>query len=188
MASSTCDCKWIPVLILSLFLLGGINQTTKDALKVRHILKTIEKQAPNDSVNDHRAEVTEQELNSYISYRIHQEKASIIKSITITLMEHNHLMGMIHFDAKALNLAALLGDVLDFNFKGVLYSTGGKAKIEFISLQLGGHPVKPQVLDFVLDAAAIAYGVDGRDPKGWYDLPKGMKTIAIDKRQLTLTY
>jgi len=179
---------WIVLIVAALFLIAGLDPMTKDALKVGHILRTIERHSTNKTAKEKTAEVTETELNAYIAHRIEQENASIIKSIQITLLKHNHVKGLIRFDSKTLKLASLLGENLDFDFKGILHSIDGRAKMEFISLYLCGQPVNPQVLDFVLDTAAAGYGVDGRDEKGWYDLPKGMKTIEIDKQRLTLTY
>jgi hypothetical protein len=179
---------WIPVLLFSAMLLAGIDQTTTDALKVGHLLRTIERETQQNRTQKKTAEVTEKELNAYIAHQIGQEKASIIKSVEVSLLEKNHVKGLIRFDATSLNLASLLGELLDFDFTGILYSRNGKAKMEFISLHLCGHPVKPQVLDFVLDTAASASGVDVLNSKGWYTLPSGIREMNIDKKKLILSY
>ena len=54
----------IAVLGCAVLLIGAIDQTTKDALKVGHILRTIERQPPGSDSRDLTAEVTETELNA----------------------------------------------------------------------------------------------------------------------------
>lgn len=172
----------------AVILIGGIDQMTKDALKVKHILRTIEKQPPRSDNSDLTAEVTEIELNAYIAYRLTQEKNPYISSITVDLLDNNHVRGKIKFDAQRLNLGALLGTDLNFDFKGIFQTRDGAAHLDLISLHLGGQSVKPQVLDFVMSTAALVYGTDSGSIADWYELPKGIKRIAVDKANAVLYY
>lgn len=172
----------------AMLLMGVIDQKTKDALKVKHILKTIERYPPHSDGKDLSAEVTQTELNAYIAHRLEQEKRPFINGIKIDLLENNHVRGKISFDAAHLNLSLLLGDNLDFDFSGIFYSRNGAARLDLISLYLGGHPVKPQVLDFVLSTAARYYGTEFGGTGDWYALPKGIKRVMGYQAKAVLYY
>jgi hypothetical protein len=172
----------------TVILIGGIDQMTKDALKVKHILKTIERHPPRSDSKDLTAEVTEKELNAYIAYRLTQEKSPFISSIKVDLLDNNHVRGKIKFDAQGLNLSPLLGPDLDFDFKGIFQTRDGAAHLDLISLTLGGQPVKPQVLDFVLSTAALVSGTDSGSINDWYALPKGIKRIGVNRASAILYY
>jgi hypothetical protein len=178
----------IAVFCCAMLLIGGINQMTKDALKVKHILRTIERHHQRIDRKDLTAEVTEKELNAYIAYRLKQEEGPFINSLTVDLLANNHIRGIIKFDAQRLNLGVLLGEDLDFDFKGIFNTRDGAARLELISLHLGGQPVNPQVLDFVLSTASLAYGTDFGGTADWYELPKGIKRIMVTNANAILYY
>ena len=86
------------------------------------------------------------------------------------------------------NLRPLLGDNLDFEFSGIFYTRNGAARLDLISLYLGGQSVKPQVLDFVLSTAARYYGTEFGGTGDWYELPKGIKRIMVTKAKAIAYY
>lgn len=172
----------------AVFLVGGIDQRTKDALTVRHILRVIAEQPARSDTQELSAEVTEKELNAYIAYRLEQEKETVCDSLAVKLLDHNHVRGKIRFDAQRLNLDALLGENLDFDFKGVFLTRDGAARIDLISLQLNGQPVDPQILDFVIHTASLAYRTESSGIGDWYELPKGIKRIEVTKANAVLYY
>jgi len=179
---------WIIVLCFSMLLIGAIDQKTKDVLKVRHILRTIAEAPPRPDTQELNTEVTEKELNAYIAYRLAQEKEPVCDSLTVNLLDHNHIRGKIRFDAQRLNLDALLGENLDFEFKGVFLTRDGAARIDLISLQFNGQPVDPQVLDFVIHTAALVYRTESSGIGDWSELPKGIKRIDVKKANAVLYY
>jgi hypothetical protein len=172
----------------AVLLIGAIDQTTKDALKVRHILRTIAEHPPRSDTQALSAEVTEKELNAYIAYRLAIEKEPVCDGLTVNLLEHNHVRGKIRFDAQRLSLDTLLGENLDFDFKGVFLTRDGAARIDLISLQLNGQPVNPQVLDFVIHTAGLVYRTESSGVDDWYELPKGIKRIQVNKANAVLYY
>lgn len=178
----------IILLCCAAMLMGGIDQMTKDALKVKHILKTIERRPSLLAGEDHSAEVTEKELNAYIAHRLKQDQHPFISGIKIGLLENNHVRGKISFDADYLNLGPLLGDNLAFDFSGIFYTRHGAARLDLISLYLAGQPVNPQVLDFVISTAARYYGSEMGGIGDWYKLPKGIKRIMVTKAKAVAYY
>jgi len=178
----------IAVLACAVLLIGAIDQATKDALTVRHILRVIAEHPSRSDTQELSAEVTEKELNAYIAYRLTQEKEPVCDSLTVKLLDRNHVHGKIRFDAQRLNLDSLLGENLDFDFKGVFLSRDGAARIDLISLQLNGQPINPQVLDFVIHTAALVYRTESSGIGDWYELPKGIKRISGYKAKAILHY
>ena len=181
-------CGLIAVLGCAVLLIGAIDQATKDALTVRHILRIIAEQPPRSDTQELSAEVTERELNAYIGYRLAQEKEPVCDSLTVSLLDNNHVRGKIRFDAQRLNLEPLLGENLDFDFKGVFLTRNGAARIDLVSLQLNGQPVNPQVLDFVIHTAALVYRTESSGIGDWYELPKGIKRISGHRAKAILYY
>ena len=176
------------VLSCALLLIGAIDQTTKDALTVRHILRVIAEKPPRSDTQELSAEVTEKELNAYIAYRLALEKEPVCDSLTVKLLERNHVHGKMRFDAQRLNLDSLLGENLVFDFKGVFLTRDGAARIDLVSLQLNGQPIDPQVLDFVIHTAALVYRTESSGIGDWYELPKGINRISVNKAKAILYY
>ncbi len=182
--------RWSAMLLVSLtlFLMGGIDRKTQNALKVQHILKTIERQLGHSSDEHFDAEVTEAELNDYIAHRLAKENRSTLYTLSVTLRDNNQIGGKLRFDAKQLNLDVLLGDHLDFDFKGTVFSRNGTARLDLTALHMNGQAVNPQVLDFVLHTAALAYGEEPGGIGDWYALPKGIKALSTTNAKVVLHY
>jgi hypothetical protein len=179
---------WIAICCLAVVMIGAIDRTTKDALKVGHILRTIATHPSRPDNRELSAAVTESELNAYIAHRLAQEKKPLFNSLRIALLDNNHVSGTLTFDAARLHLDVLLGGNLNFDFKGIFHTRNGAAHLELIALQLGGQPVKPQVLDFVLGTAALVYGTESGSIADWYELPHGIQRIMIQKANAVLYY
>jgi hypothetical protein len=178
----------IALLCFAVVLSGGIDRATRDALKVRHLLATIEKHASASNRGDQSAEVTEKELNAYIAYRLAQDKQSMVDGLTVNLLDNNRVRGSMRLDAQHLSLGPLFGDELDFDFKGNVRTRNGAGRLDLASLRLNGYPVRPQVLDMVLGAAAKYYRTEIGGIDDWYRLPKGIKRVAVRQGKAVLYY
>ena len=178
----------LAAICMAMILIGGIDQTTKNALKVKHILRKIKmhQTQPDKKVNSEK--VTEAELNAYISYRLAQEKNTPIHNLKVNLLDSNQVHGTIQLDGKALNLNLLFGETLLFNFKGIVHSQKGAARIDLKSLKLNGQPVTPQMLDLIIRTVAQINGTEARGLGDWYDLPKGIKYIMVYQDMVILYY
>lgn len=174
------------VLILAILLIGGIDQMTKNALKVQQILNKFETHRPASKNRKLTAEVSQTELNAYIKYRLTQEKAPHIKGLKVVLLEDNHVRGKLESDSKPFNLSFLFGDILYFDFKGILYTRKGKARLALTALELNGQPIKPEMLDLILSAAAQYNGTAPTRIGDWYELPKGIHHITVNKGMAVL--
>lgn len=179
---------WPLFLIAGLVLSGAIDRQTQDALKVRHLLKTIQSTPPRPDGKERSAEITQPEVNAYIAWRLAHEKNTVIDAMTVDLLDNDHVAGKIRFDAARLNLEALLGEALNFDFKGIVTTRNREARLELISVSLNGQPVQPEVLDYVIDLAAAYYGTPVSGLNDWYALPEGINRIAVKKSVAVLYY
>jgi hypothetical protein len=176
------------VICLALLLVGAIDQKNRNALKIEQLLKKIENHDSRTDSRGRTAEVTERELNDYIGYRLTQEKRPIINSLNVKLLEKNHVQGKIIFDARQLNLGLFFGEALDFDFKGMVHSRRGAARLDLSTLYLNGRPVSTQTLDMVLGAIALYNETEPSRIDDWYALPKGIKRIVVKKGRAALYY
>jgi hypothetical protein len=176
------------LICLAVLLFGAIDQKTRNALKVEHLLKKIETHHSPTDKPTLAAEVTEIELNDYIGYRLARDKRAEVTHLTVHLLDGNQLQGKIVFDAQRMNLGLLFGEALDFDFKGKVYSRRGAARLELGTLLLHGRPVTPRTLDMVLGAIALYNGTEPTRIDDWYALPKGLKRIDVQKGRAELHY
>jgi hypothetical protein len=169
-------------------IIGGIDRETKNALKVQHLLKTIERHAPASGGKHHSAKVTQPELNDYIAYRLAREKQSPVRRLNVGLLENNRVQGSLRLDARQLNLGLLFGKVLNFDFKGILHTKAGAGRLELAALRMNGQPIKPQMLDLILRAVSAYYGTEMGRLDDWYKLPKGVKQVVVRRGWADLVY
>ena len=179
----------IVVLLFMPISVGGVDQVTADAMKVQHILKTIEaRQNKAGQKATRKAIITQKELNAYIAYRLGREKKPIIKKLEVILHNNNRVRGNIRFDLGGIDVLKLLGSDLRFGFDGGLQTRDGAGKLDLTSLNLNGEAVPPQALDPVLAAVAFYYGTEPGSTDDWYELPKGIQRIAVSQAKMVLYY
>ncbi len=179
----------IAVLFFAPVLASGIDQVTTDALKVQHILKTIEARQSNTGQKATRnAVITQRELNAYIAYRLAQEKNPIIKRLKVILRGHNRVHGNVLFDPGGDTILKFLGSDLRFDFDGRLQTREGTGRLDLTSLHLNGEPVPPEALDSVLAAVARYYDSEPGGVDDWYELPEGVERIEVNKGEAVLYY
>jgi hypothetical protein len=176
------------VIFLALLLMGAINEKTKNALKVQHLLKTIEMHPHRSDSKELTAEVTERELNDYIGYRLAHEKNPAIDHLDVHLLENNQVQGKIILDARQLNLDMFFSKKMAFDFKGILHTRRGAGRLDLDALQLNGQPVQPGTLDMVLGAVALTNGTEPSRIGDWYALPKGIDRVVVRKGKAALFY
>jgi len=183
---------WLGV-IVTLFLgpisVRGLDAVTSDALKVKHILKTIESnQNKPGKTAPLSATITQKELNNYFAYRLAREKNPLIKTIDVVLEADNRVRGKVHVNLEGIQLLNLFGTNLKFDFDGLLETHEGAGKLGLTSLLLNGEAVSPQSLDPVLFALASFYGHEPGSIEDWYELPHGIQHIQVSKAKAILYY
>ena len=171
-----------------LLMMGSLDESTRDALKVQDLLKTIEKAGQQADSKPLTAEVSEKEVNAYIAYRLANEKDSVVNSLTVGLLDNNQVQGKIRFDGDRLSFGRLFGDSLTFDFQGIIHTRNQAARLDLTTLSLGGYAVDPKVLDVVLNSAGTLYKTDVGRVGDWYALPKGIKRVTVQKAKAIIYY
>lgn len=181
--------RLIYIFLLIPVAVAGMDQATMDALKVQHILKNIAaRQSRPDQQKIRQAVITQSELNAYIVYRLNREKNPIIKSLEVVLLDNGRIRGKIRFDPDKMAFLKLLDSKLKFDFDGRLQTRDGAGKLELISLHLNGQSMPPRALDPVLAAVALYYGNEPGGIDDWYELPQGIRRIAVSRAKMVLYY
>jgi putative component of toxin-antitoxin plasmid stabilization module len=169
-------------------MIGAIDQKTKNALKVQHVLRTIERHASRSGEKDLSAKVTQSELNDYIAYRLVRERQSPVKKLKVELLENNHVQGSLKLDARQLNLGLFFGNILNFDFSGALQTKAGAGRLVLAAARMNGQPIEPQTLDLVLQSLSAYYGTQMGRIGDWYKLPKGVKRVRVHRGWASLVY
>jgi len=182
------DWHFVIMVCIAIFLSAGIDQKTKNALKVQHTLKKIEKHHQRSGQKAQTAVVSQTELNDYIEFRLAREKDIAISDIDVTLLDRNHVGGIARLDSKSMGLELLFGDKLIIDFKGLVESRMGSARMNWHKVRLNGQSVNPEMLDKLIQTAAHYNGTRARSIRDWYEMPKGIKRVVVQNRRATLHY
>ena len=173
---------------LAFFAAGMRDRPSEDALRVGHLLRAIAAAPPGTGGAARSAEISETQLNAYIAHRLAEARPSLVRQLTVDLLVDNHIKGRIQFDARALKLASLLGERLDFDFKGIVHTRRGAGRLQLIALELCGQRVNPQVFDFVVHTASLIYHQEPSGIEDWYELPRGIERVVIGRARAVLHY
>ena len=87
-----------------------------------------------------------------------------------------------------MNLEFLVGKAMKIDFKGKVHTRNGKGRIEFTAFHLNGQVVEPSIMELVIKAAGRAYGTQLGGTDEWYELPKGVNRMAVEKDKVILYY
>ena len=176
---------------------AGIDPITADALKVQHILKTIESHhnRPTVPAGEQKEKsafqqvmITEKELNNYFTYRLAQEKNPLIEKVDVVLGDRNQIRGNVRVNFEGIQLLSLFGSQLNFDFDGKLQTEKGAGNLGLTSLSLNDEPVPPNSLDPILFALAQFYGHEAGTIDDWYELPHGIQRIELKQAKAILFY
>ena len=132
--------------------------------------------------------ITESEFNSYIAYRIENEKEEIMKELRLKLFDENKIEGKIHIDLRGQDVPRYIRPEMDVYFAADLLTNNGLAKIDLKQLFLGDEPIQPLILDLVIAISARLNNEKATSLNDWYELPHGIKDIKTEKGKATFFY
>ena len=181
--------KLWPILLLSLLCHGFQDFSIQKASKVFDLIDKIllEQREKNDddirSVN-----VTENELNAYVAYRIMAEKEEILTELRFKLLDRNKLEVKAVVDLRGQNLPKYLKPEMTFYFGGILETKKGNVRLKLKDLFLENQRIQPMVLDLVIYIASKLQHTEPTGIEDWYELPFGIKDIKIQRGYATFYY
>ena len=132
--------------------------------------------------------ITESEFNSYIAYRIENEKEEIMKELRLKLLDNNKIEGRIHVDLRGQDIPSFIRPEMDIFFAADLIADNGQAKVDMKEIFLGDEPIKPLIIDLVIAISARLNNEKAVSINDWYELPYGIKDIKTEKGQATFFY
>jgi hypothetical protein len=142
---------------------GAQNYSTQEVEKVLKALEKIERETASGSHQSiQKISVTESEFNSYISYRIEENKERFLKELRIKLFKKNKIEGMLLIDLR------------------------GEKVPNFLRPQMKRIDLK--VLDLIIAFAAKIENFEVWSINDWYGLPYGIKNIETQNKKAFVFY
>jgi hypothetical protein len=132
--------------------------------------------------------ITESEFNSYIAYRIENEKEEIMKELRLKLFDKNKIEGKILIDLRGQDVPRYIRPEMDVYFAADLLTNNGLAKVDIQQLFIGDEPIQPLILDLVIAISARLNNEKATSLNDWYELPFGIKDIKTEKGKATFFY
>jgi hypothetical protein len=165
------------------------NYSLKEVEKVLGLIAELQQ----EQLEPHQAKlrdvaVTENELNSYIAYRIEVEKSDIMKELRLKLFHKNKIEGKIYIDLRGQELSGLLRPEMNLYFGGVLETQEGMVRLDLESLYLEDQPIQPKILDMVIYFGSKIQGTEPFSLNDWFELPYGIKDVKTEKGRAVFYY
>jgi len=127
--------------------------------------------------------VTENELNSYIAYRIDMEREKIMKELRVKLFKRNKIEGKILIDLSGQQIPNFLKPQMTLYFGGKLEVKGSLVKLALKDLFLEEQRLDPDVLDFIIALAAKIENYKVWSINDWFELPYGIKDVKTQNQK-----
>jgi len=176
-------------LSFSIFSSGIQDYSLPEALKVLKAFEKIKSEQPRGNKSSLRKIViTESELNSYIAYRIEEEKEEIMKELRLKLFKKNKIEGKILIDLRGQKIPKFLRPQMTLYFRGKLEVENERARLDIKDLFLEDQRVEPTIIDFILYIAAKIENTEARSINDWYELPYLIKDIKTHRHKAIFYY
>lgn len=132
--------------------------------------------------------ITESEFNSYIAYRIENEREEIMKELRLKLLDKNKIEGKIHIDLRGQDVPRFIRPEMDVYFAADLLTANGLAKVDIKELFLGDEPIQPLILDLVIAISARLHNEKPARLGDWHELPFGIRDVKTERGKATFFY
>jgi hypothetical protein len=161
----------------------------REGEKVIRALNRIEAESlKRTSESPRRLEFTESEFNSYIAYRIAEEREEVMRSLQLRLFADNRIEGQVFIDLSGQRLPGGLKPKMRLNFEAVVRTENGRIKVDLQKLFLEGQVVPIPLFDAIIAFAAAIGKSDPGSFNDWYELPYGLKSLRTEPGRVLVTY
>ena len=185
----------ILIVLIGLSLCFSANESHDENFSIKEVEKVLGliAQIQKKQLEPHQGKlrevaVTENELNSYIAYRIEVEKSDIMKELRLKLFEKNKIEGKIYIDLRGQELSGLLRPEMNLYFGGTLETKDGMVRLDLKSLYLEDQPIQPKILDAVIYFGSKIQGMEPFSMNDWFELPYGMKDVKTEQGRAVFYY
>jgi hypothetical protein len=179
----------ILILSFSIFASGIQDYSRQEAQKVLRVISKIERESSRktgDSLEN--ISITENELNSYIAYRIEVEKAKIMKELRVKLFKRNKIECKILIDLSGQQIPSFLKPQMTLYFGGKLEVKESQVRIVLKDLFLEDQRIDPNVLDLIIALAAKIENYKVWSINDWFELPYGIKDVKTQNQKAVFFY
>jgi len=167
----------------------GENYSRAEADRVLKAIDRMEAEsATGPGAADRSLELTENELNSYIAYRIESEKEEILQELRLKIFGQNSLEGRAVIDLSGRKIPPFLKPRMILYFSADLFVQDAKARLEFKELFIEEQKIQPFMLDVIINLAARFSGGEPLRLREGVDLPFGIKNIKTGKGSAVFYY
>ncbi len=176
-------------LYFSILSSGIQDYSLPEALKVLNAIEEIEReQSRADKKTLKEMVITESEFNSYVAYRIENEKAEILKEFRLKFFRRNKIEGKIFIDLKGHKAPKFLKSRMTLYFGGKLEVKDGQVRFNMKDLFLEGQRIQLRVIDLILYIQAKIENRKVSSIKDWYEIPYGIKDIKVHRGKAVFYY
>jgi hypothetical protein len=182
--------------LVGLALLAGVavaqvpvSGVRAEAAKVLALIDKIQAEnVPGTARGPRAAFVSESEFNSYIEYRLAEEKGEILKELRLKLFPGNRIEGKILIDLEGRKIPSWIKSRMNLYFAGTVESLGGRVRVRFDSLFLEEQRIQVPLVDAIISVVAQAEKADPIGLEDWHDLPFGIDALETRAGKLIITY
>jgi len=166
------------VLVCGPEVFAGEEYSREEALRVvRSIDRVLQEQEKGPGRGIKKITLTESELNSYIAFRIEEERSDIMRELRLKIHPENKIEGKIYVDLRKQDLPKLLRPEMNFYFDGTLEVRSGFVRIKLHSLYLESQKIMPELLNLVIEVGSKIQNTEPFRLDDWFELPYGIKNI-----------
>ncbi len=171
------------LLIITPFLFS--NQLENEIKNVIKVKKIIEKIKYNKNPGVQKISVKEDEVNSYLNYRIKKENIKRLKEMKVKILNKNIIEGkavinLENYDKKS--------SIFNIYFRGKIIVEDKYIKFDFEKLFLEEQPIPVNLLEFIVNYLSKLEGYEPLSIFSWYELPYGIKNIKTKKGEIIIFY
>lgn len=168
-------------------MLFSFSPTTTEEKNVIRVKKIIEKIKYNKNLHQiQKVTINENEVNSYLNYRIKKENIKRLEEIKIKILNKNIIEGkaVINFDKEYKSYSS----VFNIYFRGRIMVKGKYVKFDFEKLFFEEQVIPVNFLEFIVNYLSKLEGYEPLSIFNWYELPYGIKNIKTDKGKIIIYY
>ncbi|MCP2519709.1 hypothetical protein NLB65_01620 [Candidatus Aminicenantes bacterium AC-335-B20] len=174
--------KFILLLIIIPILFSSwAKSENKEVIKVKEIIEKIKN---NKNTTTQEISVSENEINSYLDYRIRKENIKRLKKIKLKILNKNVIEGKATIQLENVNGSK----IFNIYFRGKIMIKNRYAKFDFEKLFLEEQPIPVNFLEFIIDYLSKLEGYEPLSIFSWYELPYGIKNIKTEKGKIIIYY
>ena len=177
------------LLYFSIPAVGIQDYSLPEALKVLNAIEKMERErSDEDKGSLKKIIITENELNSYIAYRIETQGEKIMKELRLKLFKGSKIEGKITIDLRGQPIPKFLRPRMALYFGGKIEVRNSQVRLVLKDLFLEEQRIEPKILDLIIALAAKIENYKVWSINDWFELPYGIRKIKTQNHKAIFSY